>query len=124
MLIRSSDTRLSETPNAAMTTLASPTLGGATLAMWRVEMAPGGSGPLHAFDVDQIWTIESGGGVFRVEESEHVVGAGDTIVLPAGRLRQVHAHAEGGLRALAVAQAGARATMADGADRGVPPWIA
>ena len=50
-VIRCGEARRTETPNAVMTTLASPTLGGARQALWRVDMTGGQAGPLHAFDV-------------------------------------------------------------------------
>ena len=40
--VRAGENRRTETPNATMTTLASPTLGStAGLSMWQVEMAAG-----------------------------------------------------------------------------------
>lgn len=123
-IIRTEDCRRSETPNAAMTTLASPTQGGSALALWRVEMAPGAVGPEHRFDVEQIWTLVAGAGDIVVEGQSHAVGPGDTIILRAGGLRQVRADAAAGLRALVAGPGDARAILADGTDRGVPPWIA
>ncbi len=43
-VIRRGQGRRTETPNAVMTTLASPTLGGAEHSLRRVDMAPGASG--------------------------------------------------------------------------------
>lgn len=122
-LIKRHETRLSQTPNAAMTTLASPTLGGAALSMWRVKMTAGSVGPLHAFDVDQIWTVEDGAATVRASGVEYLVEAGDTLVMPAGQLREIHADTGADFTALVAAPAGARASLADGTDRGVPPWI-
>jgi len=46
--IRTADQRVVTTPNASMTTLASPTQGPSDdLAMWRVEMHAGQRGPMH-----------------------------------------------------------------------------
>lgn len=123
-IIRAEDTRRSETPNAVMTTLASPLLGGSTLALWRVEMTPGAVGPEHRFDVEQIWTVIAGAAAFVVEGEARALGSGDTLILHAGELRQVRADPVAGLHALVVAPGQARAILADGVDRGVPPWIA
>jgi quercetin dioxygenase-like cupin family protein len=60
-VVLQADTRKTETPAGVMTTLASPTLGGARTALWRVEMQPGAAGPVHAIDVDQVLTVVSGG---------------------------------------------------------------
>ena len=40
-VIRHADSRRTETPTAVMTTLASPSQGGAGQAVWRVDMRPG-----------------------------------------------------------------------------------
>lgn len=124
LIIRADQARRSETPNAVMTTFASPTLGGSSLALWRVSMAPGSKGPLHRLTEDQILTVEGGGGELVIEGDLHAVRAGDTVVLPANCMRQVLANAATGLEAVVVAKAGARAVLADGTDRGVPPWVA
>jgi quercetin dioxygenase-like cupin family protein len=115
--------RRSETPNAVMTTLASPTQGGAAHALWRVDMRPGQAGPAHGFDVEQVWTALDGGATLALDGAEHALAPGDTAVIPAGAERQVTAGPQG-FKAIVTAAPGARATLADGTDRGVPPWIA
>lgn len=115
--------RRSETPNAVMTTLASPTQGGAGLALWRVDMTPGASGPEHLFDVEQIWTVLGGAATVTVDGADQALAAGDTLVLRGGQVRRILA-GEDGFQAVVVASAGARAFLTDGTDRGVPPWIA
>ena len=79
--VRAGERRRSETPNATMTTLASPTLGAtAALSMWQVEMAAGAQGPPHVFDSEQVRTVLEGqlAAVVAGEESE--LRAGDTVV--------------------------------------------
>ncbi len=115
--------RRTETPNAVMTTLASPTQGGAAHALWRVAMRPGQAGPAHGFDVEQVWTVLAGGATLVLDGAEHALAPGDTAVIPAGLERRVAA-GDAGLEAIVTAAPGARATLADGTDRGVPPWIA
>jgi quercetin dioxygenase-like cupin family protein len=122
-VIRAAAARRSETPNAVMTTLASPTQGGAAHALWRVEMRPGQAGPAHGFDVEQVWTVVDGGATLALEGAEHALAPGDTAVIPAGLERRVTA-GDAGFAAIVTAAPGARATLADGTDRGVPPWIA
>ncbi|PZG15548.1 cupin, partial [Nonomuraea aridisoli] len=72
-VIRNAEARRSETPGGVMTTFASPTQGGASRALWKVEVKPGGVGPVHDFDVEQVWTwtagaatVELGGGTYAV----------------------------------------------------------
>ena len=51
-------TRETVTPNASMTTLASPTVGGTDgRSLWRVEMTRGACGPLHECNVELIWAV-------------------------------------------------------------------
>jgi quercetin dioxygenase-like cupin family protein len=123
-VIRSTQTRTTQTPNATMTTLASPTLGGATRALWRVDMRPGQSGPAHTFDAEQLWTAVDGAATIELGGADHPITAGDTVVMPAGVPRRVVADPEAGLIAIVTAPAGARAMLPDGTDRGVPAWIA
>jgi quercetin dioxygenase-like cupin family protein len=123
-VIRGADARRTKTPNAVMTTLASPTQGGARQSLWRVEMGAGQIGPEHAFDVEQVWTLLSGCAMIELGGEATALAAGDTVVLPAAASRRVHAGQKAGFSAIVTAPAGARATLADGTDKGVPDWIA
>jgi quercetin dioxygenase-like cupin family protein len=122
-VIRRADARRTQTPNAVMTTLASPTQGGAAQSLWRVDMTPGQSGPLHTFDAEQLWAVLAGGAVITLDGAAVSLEPGDTAVIPAEVPRQVTADGGDGLSAIVTAQAGARAAAA-GADPVVPPWIA
>ncbi|MEU8172024.1 cupin domain-containing protein [Microbispora hainanensis] len=135
-LIRSADSCRSTTPNGVMTTLASPTQGGATHAVWRVDMPAGNTGPHHASDGEQVWTFLTGGATVELDRETITVEPRDTIVMPAGVSRRVHADAESGFSAIVAAPAGFEVynpggtTAADacdlapkGTDRLVPPWV-
>jgi len=124
VVIRAADARITETPNGVMTTLASPTLSGSTGAsLWRVVFPAGRSGPLHAFDSQQVWALLSGTATFTVDGLAHRLEAGDTIQLPAGSMRQVHAHTD---IEFLVTGDGTAAVAAPGhpASGTTPPWIA
>jgi quercetin dioxygenase-like cupin family protein len=123
-VIHRTQTSTTQTPNATMTTLASPTLGAATQALWRVDMRPGQSGPAHTFDAEQLWTVIEGAATIELGGAHHPIAAGDTVVMLAGVPRRVIADPEAGLVAIVTATAGARAILPDGTDRGVPAWIA
>ncbi|MDR8408360.1 cupin [Nonomuraea sp. 3-1Str] len=123
-VIRDAQARRSETPGGVMTTLASPTQGDATRSVWRVDAKPGAEGPVHDFDVEQVWTWLSGAATVELGEETFGVEAGDTVVMPPHTRRRVLAGAAEGYAAIVTAAAGARAITADGADFGVPPWIA
>lgn len=134
-VIRSGETRRTQTPNAVMTTLASPTLGDSEQAVWRVEMTPGQSGPLHGIDAVQVWTVLAGGASVEAGNSSVTLEPGDTVVLPADVARRITAHDQAGLVALVAAPADMRAYVLTGttagphvpaadADKVVPAWVA
>jgi quercetin dioxygenase-like cupin family protein len=134
-VIRNAQRRRTETPNAVMTTFASPTQGGAATALWRVDMKPGQAGPLHAIDAEQIWTVLEGGASVRLGLDTIEVGPGDTLVMPADVPRRITAAARLGVVAICAAPASMRAYPLDGSvvgahvatpvgDKLVPAWVA
>ncbi|MEV0379188.1 cupin [Nonomuraea sp. NPDC050643] len=107
-----------------MTTFASPTQGGASRSLWKVEAVPGAEGPVHDFDSEQVWSWIAGAATVELGGETFSVGAGDTVVMPARTVRRVLADPAAGYTAVVTAAAGARALAPDGADYGTPPWIA
>jgi quercetin dioxygenase-like cupin family protein len=122
-IVRAHDARRHETPNAVMSTLASPSLGSAELSLWHVAMSAGQRGPEHTFDIEQVWTVVSGAADVELDGETHALTPGDTLILSAGAIRRIAA-GDGGFEALVAARAGARALLTDGTDKGTPPWIA
>lgn len=122
-VVRKGDNRNTATPSATMTTFASPTLGAAASALWRVDMTPGSAGPVHTIDSEQIWTVIDGAATFDIADESHQVDAGDTVVIPAALPRRVCADPDRGCVAVVAGTAGATARVGDG-DPVVPPWIA
>ncbi|WP_345443921.1 cupin domain-containing protein [Actinoallomurus vinaceus] len=107
-----------------MTTLASPTLGGARSSIWRTEGNPGVKGPVHTFDVEQIWTFLEGEATIELDGETSTAGPGDTAVLPAHATRQLTAGPQG-YTAIVTAPADAHAwTPGDTGNKVTPPWIA
>jgi quercetin dioxygenase-like cupin family protein len=123
VLIRSAAARRVETPNAVMTTYASPSQGGTVAALWRVEMAPGALGPRHVMDGEQIWTVLDGAAAVTVDGERIDAVVGDTVVLDGGCSRRIAADPRLGLTAIVTGRGG---DVAGGPDREptVPPWIA
>lgn len=135
-LIRATESRRTQTPNGTMTTLASPTQGGASgMAVWRVDMLAGKTGPWHAFDTEQVWTFLEGAATVDLDGRKLEAGPGDTLVLPAGAPRQLTAGAGAGFVAVVAAPAGCLVYDPDavvdpgrcdiapqGDERIVPPW--
>ena len=118
------NTRQIETPNATMTTLASPSLGETDgLSLWVVEMTAGARGPRHVVDSEQLWTLTSGELAIDVEDGTVSLRSGDTAVLPAGVERQIGARAQS--RALVCGHGTAVVRVpGEAGDRGTPAWIA
>lgn len=115
------DARETETPNASMTTLASPTQGGTgALSLWRTTMRPGQSGPLHTFDAEQVWHVLDGAAMVLVDTESVELSVGDTLVLPAGSPRQVRS--ESGVSFVVCGSASSQATPVGG-QAVSPPWI-
>jgi quercetin dioxygenase-like cupin family protein len=133
-VIRHADSRRTETPNAVMTTLASPEQGGAATAVWRVDMLPGQAGPLHGIDAEQVWTVLDGSATVELDGETLTVAPGDTMVIPAGVPRRVATGDQAGFAAVVVAPAGMRAYPLDGTtvsaacavpsgDKVIPAWV-
>ncbi|WP_091531742.1 cupin domain-containing protein [Microlunatus soli] len=123
--IARSDHRITETPNALMATLASPTHGGtSTLSLWRVTMRAAQRGPRHAFDVEQAWHLLVGAATITVEAETFALRVGDTVVIPAGCRRQVST--DSGAEFVVTGPADGRAVTisAEGAGEPIAPaWI-
>lgn len=122
-VVRANDIRVSETPNAVMTTLASPSLNGTQgLSMWRVRAREGVVGRVHAFDSEQIWTLVCGRASFLVEGETFSLAPGDTIHLAANATRQmmIAADAEFIVTGHGAAKVIAHGSASDGI---TPPWI-
>ena len=122
-VVAAAERRTSTTPNGAMTTLASPTLGAAGASLWLVEMHPDAVGPAHAFDSEVLWAVTAGSAVLDLDGEHHALAAGDTAVLPAGVLRRFTAGPDG-FSAVATTAGPGEVTRDDGTSAGVPPWVA
>jgi quercetin dioxygenase-like cupin family protein len=115
--------RRTETPNALMTTLASPSQGPtARLSLWLVEMQAGQQGPPHVFDSEQVWHLLGGAAEITVDGTALALGPGDTVVLPAGAERQVTAAQDTRLVVCGHGDAVVR-VPGEAESRGTPPWI-
>jgi quercetin dioxygenase-like cupin family protein len=121
--VRSLSMRRTETPNAVMTTLASPTQGPTDeLSLWRVEMRAGQRGPRHVFDSEQVWHVVAGELDVTIGDQTARLSAGDAAVLPAKAERQISAVTAAQI--IACGRGGAVVFVpGEDAPRGTPPWI-
>jgi quercetin dioxygenase-like cupin family protein len=134
-VIRAAESRRTQVPSGLVTTLASPAQGGAGLAVWRMDITPGATGPVHAYDTEQVWTVISGAATVELDGGAVAVAPGDTLVIPAGATRQMIADPEAGVSAISVTPAGTRACSPAGpiqvdphcarpeGDKLVPAWV-
>ena len=121
--VRSEAMRRSETPNAVMTTLASPSQGPtAHLSVWRVEMKAGQRGPRHVFDSEQVWHVLDGEVDVTIGDQTARLRAGDAVVLEAMAERQISAVTATQIIACGRGHAEVFVPGEDVA-RGTPPWI-
>jgi len=121
-VVRREVRRVSTTPNAAMTTLASPTLGRAHQTLWLVRMEQGASGPEHAFTTEVLWSITEGSAEVVTTTGVMTLTAGDTVVLPAGEFRRFSPGPEG-FTAVATTSTPTSVRRPDVDDEVVPPWV-
>lgn len=122
-IITSDARRHITTPNATMTTLASPSVGGAASSVWIVRMDPGVEGPEHAFEDEVVWAVTQGEAILQYSNLEARLQAGDTVVLPGRQMRRFVAGAAG-FEAFASTRAPGTVTRGDDGSTAVPPWVA
>jgi quercetin dioxygenase-like cupin family protein len=135
-IIRDAGSRRTQVPSGLVTTLASPAQGGSGLAVWRMDITPGTAGPVHAYDTEQVWTVIAGQATVNLDGGPVTVGAGDTLVIPAGATRQMIADAQAGVSAISVTPAGTHAytpagpiqvdphcAIPAGGDKLTPAWV-
>lgn len=122
--VRGGDARRTATPNAVMTTCASPTQGGSeNLSLWTVEMDAGAAGPVHVFDSEQLWTVLSGRLEMTIDAATFELAEGDSIVVAAGRTRRIRANSAA--RAVVCGRGDAVVRLVGEEEpRGTPAWIA
>lgn len=85
-------------------------------------MTEGGSGPLHVFDTEQIWTVLEGELSVQIAGEVRALGAGDTVVIPAELERKVAARTDA--RLIVCGHGGAIARIpGEQETRGTPAWI-
>lgn len=110
IVVTEAGTRTHGTPNAETRTHAAPSLGSTELASWRVRMAPGAEGPVHAIDREQVFLPLAGSFAITVAGDTTVVTAGEAAILPAAEIRQIRV-AEGPAEALVCMPVGGTATV-------------
>src|SRR3954452_10593127 len=68
----------------AMTGLAAPSRGCATVSTWRLTAAPGAASPVHRLTSDEVFVVLSGEVHVQVGDDALVARAGDALAVPPG----------------------------------------
>jgi quercetin dioxygenase-like cupin family protein len=72
-----------------MAGLATPSRDAASVEVWRARMDAGSATPPHQHDHEEVVVVLSGRGRARIGDEEVTFGAGDTLILPAGKVHQI-----------------------------------
>ena len=110
-----------ELPGARFTTLASPSSGSSETSVCRLELLPGAEPVPHKVTREEIFVALEGRGQATLDGVDHVVEAGDTLVLPPGVDFALAAVGGAPFRAIVCLPVGGQATLAGGAPF-TPPW--
>lgn len=105
-----------------ITGYAAPSRGATTISLWRVELEPGSSSPLHQMDVEEVFLGLEGSAVVEVDGRQTTVAAGDCLILPATTPFTLTAGPDQPFRAVACMPAGGQACMLPDGATFVPPW--
>ncbi len=112
------DFELSET--ARITGLAAPSRGSAELTTYRVRLEPGSAVPAHRHDHEEVFTLVSGSAIVVLDDEEHLIGPGDTVLVPRGTEHYSYTRSEPA-DIIAAVPAGTAFITADGEER-LPDW--
>jgi quercetin dioxygenase-like cupin family protein len=105
-----------------ITGYAAPSRGATEVSLWRIELAPGASSPLHEMDVEEVFLGISGQATAAVDGIASTISAGDCLILPARTPFTLTAGTGQPFQAVACMTAGGKATLLPGGETFLPPW--
>jgi mannose-6-phosphate isomerase-like protein (cupin superfamily) len=123
-LIPAADAEIFDVPDTHVIAYAAPSRGSTELCLWRIDIAPGSTSPLHHMDCEEVFLCTDGRAVVVTSAAERPIQAGDCLVLPARTDFSFRVLGDEPFRALACIRAGGKATMGASGDTFVPPWAA
>jgi quercetin dioxygenase-like cupin family protein len=121
-VIRSGDAPVFDAAGTTVTAYAAPSRGSAELSVWRLELEPGSTSPLHHMDREEVFLGLEGRVIATVDGREQELGAGDCLILPPGSAFTFHVPDDTPFRGVACLPAGALATLAADGSTFAPPW--
>lgn len=119
---RAADHPTFELGGNTVTSLAAPSRGAHEAALFRIEVPPSGGLPAHHHDHLDVFTVESGGGEFHIDDDVFTLMAGDSVVVPAGAVHYLVAGVEGASIVVTML-AGTQLIRQDDGSVVVPPWV-
>lgn len=114
-------TRRFDMHDVTFTSYASSATGATRLAAWRVDVAPGTPGQVHAMSQEECLTVLTGSLDVEIDDEAFTARAGDAVLVPAGAAFRVSNRTDEPAAAWVTTLLGMTATMADGAPV-TPPW--
>jgi mannose-6-phosphate isomerase-like protein (cupin superfamily) len=123
-LIPAADAAIFDVPDTHVVAYAAPSRGSTELCLWRIDITPGATSPLHHMDCEEVFLCVAGRAVLVTSAEERQVEAGDCVVLSSGTDFSFRVVGDEPFSALACIRAGGRATMADSGETFLPPWAA
>lgn len=120
-LIKAAAAPTFESPGLSVIGLAAPSRGASETCVWRITMAPRTPPTPHAIDREEIFVALSGEARVDLGGKDHVLAAGDALVVPAGETLAISNPGPAPFIALAVLPVGGRAVM-PGGESFCPPW--
>lgn len=105
-----------------ITSLAAPSRGAHELALFRIEVPPGGGLPAHHHDHLDVFAVETGSGTFHIDDDSFEVAADDSAVVPVGAVHHLEA-GDAGVTIVVTMVAGTKLVRADDGTELVPPWV-
>jgi mannose-6-phosphate isomerase-like protein (cupin superfamily) len=110
-------------PGATFTGLASPSRGSRENAVWHVALKAGTPAKPHRLTREEIFVVVAGRAMASIDGAEFLLGAGDSLVVPAFTDFSIANPFDQTFAAIAVLPVGGRAIL-EGAEPFIPPWSA
>jgi mannose-6-phosphate isomerase-like protein (cupin superfamily) len=122
-ILRSETAPQFELPGLTVKGLAAPSRGARETSVWRLHLAAGTAGAPHTMTREEIFVAVSGRATAVVGGETHSLGAGDTLIVPAGQPFSLTNPGSEEFVALAVFPVGGQAAYAEETPF-TPPWAA